>query len=126
MLMAIVVVYLFGLGVLGLVSLWWFRREVHRARVARMLLARRLVRTARRVTLQSRALRRRITGEHAVWEDDALWKADGLVRGDPFFDELLECLRPTRKLSPALRELIHLAVERRKQASRKPRKSVTD
>jgi hypothetical protein len=64
MLTAIIVVYLFGLGVLALVSLWWFRREVQRAAVARQLLARRMVRTARRVAGLSRALRSRPTRAH--------------------------------------------------------------
>lgn len=70
MLTAIVVVYLFGVGVLGLVSLWWFRREAQRAAVDRKLLARRLARTARRVNGLSRTLRRRPDWAHADAPDE--------------------------------------------------------
>jgi hypothetical protein len=48
MLAAVVVVYLFGLGPLVLVGLWRIERSQRRAEAQRHLLARRLVRGARR------------------------------------------------------------------------------
>lgn len=49
MLTAIVVVYLFGLGLLVLVGLWRIDRQARRAERQRMIQARRLVRVTRRI-----------------------------------------------------------------------------
>ncbi len=81
--MAIVVVYLFGLGVLLLVSLWWFRREVHRARVARMLKGCRLARTVHRMTVR-RSLYREGIRMHMVWEEPSPALRERVLR---FLDE---------------------------------------
>ena len=56
MLTAIVVVYLFGLGLLVLVGLWRIDRHARREERQRMIQARRLVRVTRRVILLGKAV----------------------------------------------------------------------